>query len=56
MLQKTLSDGEVLRKILTLLESSSSGPPQSRFRVYSNAEIKELLKIVKFNREVRHEI
>lgn len=45
MLQKTLSDGEVLRKILTLLENSSSGPPQSRFRVYSNAEIKELLKI-----------
>lgn len=45
MLQKTLTDSEVLRKILTLLEGNSSGPPQPRFRVYSNAEIKELLNI-----------
>lgn len=45
MLQNKLNDSEILRRILTILEDSSTSPPQTKFRVYSNTEIKELLNI-----------
>lgn len=41
----TLNDSEILRRILTLLESGCSGPPINKFRIYNNRELKELLNI-----------
>ena len=41
----TLNDSEILRRILTLLESGCSGPPSKKYRVYNNREIMELLNI-----------
>lgn len=41
----TFNDREILHRILTLLESGCTGPPVSRFRIYSNKQIMEILNI-----------
>lgn len=41
----TLNDSEILRRILTLLESGCSSPPPKKDRIYNNREIMELLNI-----------
>lgn len=41
----TLNDSEILRRILTLLESGNSSPPPIKNRIYNNRELMELLNI-----------
>lgn len=41
----SLNNSEILRRILTLLESGPPAPQAKRLRVYSNKDIMELLNI-----------
>lgn len=43
--KRSLKDSEILRRILTLLESGCSSPPTIKYRIYNNRELMDLLNI-----------